>query len=60
VNAINPGGVPQSMSRVDISVAVATEGGLITPIVVNVPGLDVAQISQTVKVRALYFARVLL
>ena len=53
VNAINEGEVAQSVASVDISVAVATDGGLITPIVQNVPGLGVAQISETVKVSSL-------
>jgi len=34
VNAINEGEVAQSVASVDISVAVATEGGLITPITI--------------------------
>ncbi|KAK7099198.1 pyruvate dehydrogenase protein X component-like [Littorina saxatilis] len=42
----------QPSPTVDISVAVATEGGLITPIVQNVPSLGVAQISETVKALA--------
>ena len=39
------------MSNVDISVAVATKSGLITPIVKNAPFLNVEQISDSVKVR---------
>jgi len=39
----------QVMPQVDISVAVATESGLITPIVRNVPSLALNQISDTVK-----------
>ena len=38
------------MSNVDISVAVATKSGLITPIVKNTPYLSVDEISDTVKV----------
>ncbi|XP_076450640.1 LOW QUALITY PROTEIN: pyruvate dehydrogenase protein X component, mitochondrial-like [Babylonia areolata] len=52
VNAINQGETAQTVASVDISVAVATEGGLITPIVNNVPALGVAEISQTVKALA--------
>jgi len=39
----------QVMPSVDISVAVATESGLITPIVKNVPSLALNQISDTVR-----------
>ena len=39
----------QIMPNVDISVAVATNEGLITPIVKNVPSLSLPQISSTVK-----------
>jgi len=39
----------QVMPSVDISVAVATESGLITPIVRNVPSLALNQISDTVR-----------
>ena len=38
------------MSNVDVSVAVATKTGLITPIVKNAPFLNVEQISDSVKV----------
>ena len=37
------------MPNVDISVAVATEAGLITPIVKDVPGKSLEQISADVK-----------
>ena len=47
---MNQGDTPQTWPTVDISVAVATDGGLITPIVKNVPSLTVAQVSETVKV----------
>ena len=39
----------QIMPSVDISVAVATNEGLITPIVKNVPSLTLPEISSTVK-----------
>ena len=39
----------QVMPNIDISVAVATESGLITPIVKNVPSLALNQISDSVK-----------
>lgn len=38
------------MLNVDISVAVATDSGLITPIVKNTPQLGVEEISEKVKV----------
>ena len=41
---------PSSLLNVDISVAVATDNGLITPIVKNTPHLAVDEISATVKV----------
>ena len=37
------------MSNVDISVAVATDSGLITPIVKDVPSLSLGQISDSVR-----------
>lgn len=37
------------MPNVDISVAVATDSGLITPIVTNVPGKTLDQISADVR-----------
>jgi len=43
----------QIMPSIDISVAVATEAGLITPIVKNVPSLSLPDISNTVKDLAL-------
>ena len=43
----------QIMPNIDISVAVATPEGLITPIVKNVPGLALPDISNTVKDLAL-------
>lgn len=52
VNAIWEGDSPKVSSTVDISVAVATEGGLITPILPNVPYLSVTEISEMVKVLA--------
>jgi len=37
------------MPNVDISVAVATPNGLITPIVTNVPGRSLDEISRSIK-----------
>ena len=37
--------------NIDISVAVATDNGLITPIIKNAIGLGVAEIASTIKVR---------
>lgn len=51
VNAVWSQDSFQTVGSVDISVAVATEGGLITPIVANVPSLSVQEISLAVKVR---------
>lgn len=42
----------KQQSQIDISVAVATPNGLITPIVHNVPGKDVVSISEVVKALA--------
>lgn len=44
---------PSAQLNVDISVAVATDNGLITPIVQNTPQLAVDEISATVRVRFL-------
>ena len=41
-----------ALTNVDISVAVATKSGLITPIVKNTPFLNVEQISESVKVNS--------
>ncbi|XP_064601809.1 pyruvate dehydrogenase protein X component, mitochondrial-like isoform X2 [Liolophura sinensis] len=49
VNSVWQGDNAQSSNTVDISVAVATENGLITPIVKNAPFLGVDDISNTVK-----------
>ena len=43
-------GQPKEQSNIDISVAVATEGGLITPIVQNAVNQSVPSISSTIKV----------
>ena len=51
VNAIWREGEAQLLGTVDVSVAVATDSGLITPIVKDAAGLDVTQISSTLKVR---------
>ncbi|WAR02143.1 ODPX-like protein, partial [Mya arenaria] len=48
---------PASMLNVDICVAVATDNGLITPIVQNTPQLAVDEISSTVKKCANLFAQ---
>ena len=48
------------LSTVDISVAVATDKGLITPIVKNADRLSVSGISETVKVIILDFCFLLL
>ena len=48
------------MSNVDISVAVATKSGLITPIVKNTPYLSVDEISDTVKVLHSYCSELFL
>ena len=44
---------PQKLSDIDISVAVATDKGLITPIVKNAIGKGLVEISTNVKVRNL-------
>jgi len=44
------GDTPRRLANIDISVAVATENGLITPIVKNAIGLGVQEISDIVKV----------
>ena len=48
------------LSSVDISVAVATDKGLITPIVKNADRLSVSGISETVKVIIFYYFFLLL
>ncbi|XP_060085340.1 pyruvate dehydrogenase protein X component-like [Ylistrum balloti] len=49
VNSVWQGDTAQSSSAVDVSVAVATDQGLITPIVKNAAYLPVDEISSTVK-----------
>jgi len=44
------GDTPRRLENIDISVAVATDNGLITPIVKNAIGLGVQEISDIVKV----------
>jgi len=44
------GDTAQQLDNIDISVAVATDAGLITPIVKNAIGLGVQEISDIVKV----------
>ena len=51
LNSVWQGEEVHAMTNVDISVAVATKSGLITPIVKNTPFLSVDQISEAVKVR---------
>ena len=46
------GDAARLLSSVDICVAVATESGLITPIVTDVTGKGLQEISETVKVSA--------
>jgi pyruvate/2-oxoglutarate dehydrogenase complex dihydrolipoamide acyltransferase (E2) component len=50
VNAIWSGDAPRLLSSIDISVAVATDNGLITPIVKNAIGLGIDEIAAAVKV----------
>ena len=50
MNATLQGGIPVQSDSVDISIAVATPNGLITPIVQNAAKLGVAEISSKVKV----------
>ncbi|KAK7486688.1 hypothetical protein BaRGS_00022089 [Batillaria attramentaria] len=49
VNAVWQGKVLKLVHNIDISIAVATENGLITPIVTSVPLLSVAEVSAMVK-----------
>jgi len=48
VNVVWEGSELKQMGRVDISVAVATGSGLITPIVTDVAGKNILQISEDV------------
>ena len=50
MNVVWSGDTPRRLANIDISVAVATENGLITPIVKNAIGLGVQEISDIVKV----------
>ena len=50
MNAVWSGEGPRLLSNIDICVAVATENGLITPIVKDAIGLGVEEISLRVKV----------
>ena len=50
MNAVWTGSEAQLLSDVDISVAVATDNGLITPIVKDAVNLGLSDISATVKV----------
>lgn len=49
VNVINSNGNAVQVQSIDISVAVATENGLITPIVKNADNLSIQEISETVR-----------
>ena len=48
VNVVWEGSELKQMGRIDISVAVATDSGLITPIVTDVAGKDILQVSEDV------------
>lgn len=48
----------QVLPGIDICVAVATDSGLITPIVKDALGLSLQQISETIKVRQSSYAPV--
>ena len=50
MNVVWSGDTPRRLGNIDISVAVATDNGLITPIVKNAIGLGVQEISDVVKV----------
>ena len=50
MNVVWSGDTAQRLDNIDISVAVATDNGLITPIVKNAIGLGVQEISASVKV----------
>ena len=54
MNAVWTGSEAQLLSDVDISVAVATDNGLITPIVKDAVNLGLSDISATVKVTCCY------
>ena len=57
MNAVWTGSEAQLLSDVDISVAVATDNGLITPIVKDAVNLGLSDISATVKVTDLASAK---
>ena len=54
VNAIWTGDGGRAMSNIDISVAVATDSGLITPIVKDAIGLGIEDISKCIRVSLLF------
>ena len=54
MNAVWSGKETQLLKDIDISVAVATDTGLITPIVKTADNLKLAEISSTLKVRLLH------
>lgn len=51
----SPEGSVQVLPNVDVAVAVAIEGGLITPIVRNTNNLSIVEISSEIKVMGLLF-----
>ncbi len=56
---VNAGWIQESsrqFSGVDISVAVATDNGLITPIVKDAIGKGIQQVSQEVAVRSVFYS----
>lgn len=50
MNAVWDGNEPSMLPEIDIAVAVATDGGLITPVIRDAANLDVTQISLVLKV----------
>lgn len=54
MNAVWTNGEAHLLSDVDISVAVATDSGLITPIIKDAANLQVTQISSILKVSCVY------
>ena len=52
VNCVYSNDGPQELSSIDVAIAVATDNGLITPVVKDAANLKVSQISSVVKVCA--------
>ena len=52
VNSVYSNDGPQELSSIDVAIAVATDNGLITPVVKDAANLKVSQISSVVKVCA--------